>query len=301
MDDPDTCFSGPWPPTEEHLRALIDDVCTDAYGDSEQVVALATAFEDHGELPVPATVHGEAIRFEAVEDRDTTLLARVRPPTGRRRSVPLEDVRPPDRTPAAFLVAAFRTWRGLGPSDAPPEEGAEEGSDLERVLQEAPRATLEALLVELCATSEADRRRVHEVLGLGYPSGDPGRLAMVRERIGRWVAPGPDDSFALEGAIDAVDHYVAETRDAAGEAALLVHFLASGVAATRAYGDLFSSFYQSMSDVATRCGDALEDDEELARRFLPELRRLCMDVDPQLEEPLAELVCRLEAAEDDES
>ena len=95
-------------------------ICTDAYGESEQAGSFACVFDDWAELPVRVSLSEETITFLGVEDRGETLAARIELPSGSRISVPLEDLRPAEASPAAFLLAACRLWLGLDPVRSPP-------------------------------------------------------------------------------------------------------------------------------------------------------------------------------------
>ena len=55
MHDQEDHFDGPWPPAVDLVRDLVDEICADAYDESEQVVAMFTAFDEWAKLPSPAT------------------------------------------------------------------------------------------------------------------------------------------------------------------------------------------------------------------------------------------------------
>jgi len=175
MHEYDDYFAAPWPPERKLLSDLRDEICTDAYGGSEQVGAFVNAIDEWAELPVQVELSDGSAFFIAVEDRDVTLAARLRLTSGTRLSVPLEDVRPPDASPAAFLVAAYRLWLGLPPLPQAPEpveeerdapDGWEEVKD--RLLTLGPIQLVD-LLGELYAAGHANRASIHERLGLQVP------------------------------------------------------------------------------------------------------------------------------------
>ncbi len=281
MHDYEDYFDSQWPPTPDLLRDLLDEVCTDAYGDAEQVGAILTAFDDRAELPRPATLAGTPVVFESVEERDLTLLAQVTLRTRDRVSVPLEDVAPPEGTAAAFLVAGWRLWRGLDPTlprapavqstpAAPSEPSTSDWAEVEHRVQSLSSTELVALIGDLYAASHSNRGRVHQRVGLPPACADHALLAQSKTKLSSYVAPHHDDPFQLPAALDVIEHYSAATSDRRGTIELLVHCLECGNLASEAYGDLFSEFYETIGEVAWRCppvrsGWPLERD----RRSLP--------------------------------
>jgi|GEM_PF-2193181 len=276
MHEYEDCFAAPWPPQREILSDLRDEICTDAYGKSEQVGAFACVFDDWAELPVRVALSEGTATFLAVEDRDETVAARIELPSGNRISVPLEDVRAADGSPAAFLVAAYRLWMGLEPLPrAPAARELTAPPDRESIrnrLLALHANELVDLLGELYDATPAIRVSIHTTLGLPVPAPDEALLAESRAKIGRYVAPGPDDPFQLDAAEELIAHYQLQTRDLRGTADLLLHCLESGNQAINAYGDLFEEFYSTMIKLAYCCADLVEADDRLLQEFRPRLQ-----------------------------
>ncbi len=95
-----------WPPSEDSLRELLDEACTDAYGDEEQLDCIASAVEMH-RLSRPVQVSGRAAVLVGI-DVGRTLLAEITLGETRLR-VPHEDIRPAAASPFARLVSALRS------------------------------------------------------------------------------------------------------------------------------------------------------------------------------------------------
>ncbi len=113
--DIDDLLPGDWPPTADLVDALLDDACVDAYDEYEQATAIHCVIDGSGALPCPATVGGERGRLVGVDLRDASLVGLVRFGAVGPLPVPLQDVVPDPATPAAYLVAMYRLWRGLRP------------------------------------------------------------------------------------------------------------------------------------------------------------------------------------------
>lgn len=277
MHEYEDYFSTAWPPGRALLSDLRDEICTDAYGESEQVGAFACAFDDWGDLPAPVALPEGRATFLAVEDRDRTLAARIELPSRKRIAVPLEDVRPVAGSPAAFLVAAYRLGLGLEPlpevlaSTRQPGSPARRGQVRSRLL-DMDQDELVDLPGDLYDAAPANRVAIHKRLGLPPSAPDGALLTESRAKIGHEVAPGPDDPIQLEAALELIEHYERQTADRRGTVDLLVHYLEAGNDAIRAYGALYEEYCDSMIGVAQRCVDAL--DAELTDEFLPRLRRV---------------------------
>ena len=280
MNEFEDYFAAPWPPERGHLCELRDEICIDAYDESEQIMAFSGAFDEWAQLPVHVILSSGSASFVAVEDRGLTLAARIKLPSGSCLSVPLEDVRPEDASPVAFLVASYRLWLGLAPVSPAPEPASDEHvapKDWEGVknrLQKLQPDQVLDLVGEIYAASHANRASIHERLGLPGVGPDAVLLAEGKEKVGRYIDPGADEPFQLEAALDIVDRYRAQTLDLHGTVDLLVHCLESGNEASLAYGDLFEEFHGVMAEAADRCGDALEANPELVVAFLPRLQAI---------------------------
>lgn len=283
MNDFEDYFAAPWPPERGHLCELRDEICVDAYDESEQVMAFSNAFDEWAQLPVHVAVPSGSASLVAVEDRDVTLAARIQLPSGRCLSVPLEDVRPADGSPTAFLVATYRLWLGLAPVAPTPEpandeHGAAEGWEgVKDRLLELQADQLIDLVGALYTASHANRASIHQRLDLPGVGPDTALVAQGKAKIGHYIDPGADEPFQLEAALDIVEHYRAQTRDPRGTVDLLIHCLESGNEASLAYGDLFEEFHETMAEVADRCGDALEANPDLVVAFLPRLQAAVAD------------------------
>ena len=111
----DDILRSTWPPNEESLRALLDEACVDAYDEYEQATGLLCVIEEWGGVPCAIVVGEEQGMLIEAELREVTLVGHVRFGRIGPIPVPLEDVVPEPGTPAAFLVATYRLWRGLQP------------------------------------------------------------------------------------------------------------------------------------------------------------------------------------------
>ena len=285
MHEYDDYFDSPWPPDVGLIRALLDDVCTDAHGDWEQTAAIQNAFEDWADLPVQATFAGTSVTFESVQDRGANLVAQVTLQARDCVPVSLEDVRPVDGMPAAFLVAAWRLWRGLDPilPLAPPSDAERDEREVAPApawdkaaegLRSLPHARLVALIGELYSASQSNRSLVYAKLGSLAASTDQARLSECKEKLSAFVAPHHDDPFQLGGALEVIDHYETATSDRAGTIELLIHCLECGSLAIEAYGDLFSEFYDTMIEVAQRCSDELAAEVGSHEPLLPRIEAI---------------------------
>lgn len=96
---------------------------TNAGADDQRLRAFLQAFADHVELPIGASVIDEPVTVVEVADDGNTrrgLTARCRTRHGREHVVALADVRFPEGSEAARLVARYRAWLDLeGAPDAP--------------------------------------------------------------------------------------------------------------------------------------------------------------------------------------
>jgi len=95
----------------------------DAGADDERLRAFRQAFAEHVEVPAGALVIGEPVTVvEVAYDGNTRrgLTARCRTGHGHEHVVALADVRFPEGSEAARLVAGYRAWLGLETApDAP--------------------------------------------------------------------------------------------------------------------------------------------------------------------------------------
>lgn len=155
-----------WPPTESTLRALLDEACVDAYDEYEQATGIHCVIDEWGGLPSPALIAGQHARVIDVDLREASVVAIVRL-AGARVPVPLEDVVPEPGTPAAFVVAMYRMWRGLQPVvEASARTVADAGgwASVAARVEAASEAELITLVRALYSVSDENRRIVHDSL-----------------------------------------------------------------------------------------------------------------------------------------
>lgn len=107
--------------TGQSLNELVESIIVDAYGPDEQLTAFLTVFEEQVDRPCAARILGadvEVLAFDLEGDERRGLVARCRRPGGPTDVVSLADLRFESGTVAAWLHAAFRSWRGLEPFPA---------------------------------------------------------------------------------------------------------------------------------------------------------------------------------------
>src|SRR5713101_7153278 len=101
---------------DDEIKALLDEILVDAYGDSEQLTSFEVAFEESGRFPftariVGATVEVLKIEYEGDERRGLTAVCRR---DGEKHRVSLADLTPgPVTLEMSRLLAAYRRWSGL--------------------------------------------------------------------------------------------------------------------------------------------------------------------------------------------
>jgi hypothetical protein len=101
------------------MRALLERVLVDAYGDDEQLWALRQAFEDEVSLPADGFVAGQPVSVVEIDYDGSArrgLTARCRRPDGSIHVVAACDVGFHDGIDAARYVAAYRGWLGIEPA-----------------------------------------------------------------------------------------------------------------------------------------------------------------------------------------
>lgn len=101
--------------SEDELRARIEEVIVDAYGDDEQLESFACVLDELLERPVPATVLGAPVEVLSVQTGGYRqgLRARCRR-GGQPWAVTLVDVTfgPDVESELALTLAAYRRWLG---------------------------------------------------------------------------------------------------------------------------------------------------------------------------------------------
>ena len=275
----DDILHGAWPPSTDAVRALLDEACVDAYDEYEQTVGMHCVIEDWGRLPCPVVVGGQRGELVEVDQREASLVGLVLLAQVAAVPIPLEDVTPDAGTPAAFMVAMYRLWRGVRPvvveveQPPPSESDSPDWATVRARLEALESADVTALVGKLYSARVGNRRIVHEALGLPPPDTDSELLSAYKRKLARYIAPGPDDSMLLDEALELLDAYQAEAGDDAGLVELCVHGLETGGDAIAAYGSLFSDFYDTMLDVAVRCVDLLNKAEgDLASSYARRLQ-----------------------------
>lgn len=161
--------------------------------------------------------------------------------------------------------------------------------------------SLLALVEALYEQGPRNRAVVRQHVGLAVDR-DPRRWKAAHSKVRAYVSPGPDEDFQLEAAVDVIDHYEESTGDRAGAIELMVYFLECACLALQAYGDLFTEFYDAVSDVAHRCSDALADEPALLKALRPRLDAVVAGAAPDghCADLLHEALCQLESDGDDE-
>jgi len=104
------------------LDELIEEILVDAYGDAEQLGAFAEAFADRLTLPVDAFIIGEPVSVTEIDYDGNALrglTARCRREGTGEHVVGLSDVRFPEGSEGARLLAAYRKWLGIEPDPKP--------------------------------------------------------------------------------------------------------------------------------------------------------------------------------------
>jgi hypothetical protein len=101
------------------LDDLIDEITTDANGESEQLWAFRQAFEDEVAVPCEGSVIGEPVQvlkfdFDGNERRGLTAVCRRA--DGAKHVVAASDLVIPPGTPGGRYLAAYRKWMGIAPS-----------------------------------------------------------------------------------------------------------------------------------------------------------------------------------------
>ncbi len=105
------------PASSPELDGLLEEIITDAHGDSEQLEALFAALKDALKLPCDAHVIGEPVEVVGLL-YDGNLYRGIVAQClahGAEHTVSLLDVHVPPATPGADHVAAYRKWSGLPP------------------------------------------------------------------------------------------------------------------------------------------------------------------------------------------
>jgi hypothetical protein len=102
--------------SSKDVKALLDRVLVDAYGEDEQLWALRRAFEDGVRLPAEGVLAGEPVTVVGVGYDGNSrrgLTATIRRPGGGVHVVAACDVEFRAGTDAARYVAAYRMWLGI--------------------------------------------------------------------------------------------------------------------------------------------------------------------------------------------
>lgn len=106
------------------VDALLEEMLVDAYGDDEQLTALADGIADALDLPVDVHVVGEPLSLLAVDYDGNVrrgIVARCRREDGTEYGISLADVQLPPTAAGHLHVAAYCQWLGVEP--AAPECG----------------------------------------------------------------------------------------------------------------------------------------------------------------------------------
>ncbi len=104
------------------LDELIEEILVDAYGDDEQLGAFLEAFSDRLTLPEDAFVIGEPVSVVEVDYDGNplrSLTAKCRREGTGEHVIGLSDVRFPEGSEGARLLAAYRKWLGIEPDPSP--------------------------------------------------------------------------------------------------------------------------------------------------------------------------------------
>jgi len=106
------------------VDALLEEMLVDAYGDDEQLTALAEGIGDALDFPIDAHVVGEPLSLVAVDfdgNARRGIVARCRREDGTEYGVSLADVEFPPDAAGYLYVAAYCEWLGVEP--AAPKRG----------------------------------------------------------------------------------------------------------------------------------------------------------------------------------
>ena len=100
-------------PRKSRLDRLIAEAIVDAYGESEQLVALYTMIESNLALPFETMVLGVPVTVVRVDLTQQDEIVAVCRRAGGRQTVPILDLLLPSRRPAgAEWIDAYRRWAG---------------------------------------------------------------------------------------------------------------------------------------------------------------------------------------------
>jgi len=98
---------------DPELDDLIDEITVDAHDIDEQLMGFEAAFDEHANLPCPATVVGEKVEVLSVSrgDNRQELIATCQR-GGRRYEIALLDLDINADPATERLIAAYRRWVG---------------------------------------------------------------------------------------------------------------------------------------------------------------------------------------------
>ena len=108
-----------------NVDALLEEMLVDAYGDDEQLAALAEGIGDALDFPLDVHVVGEPLSLLAVDYEGNSrrgVVARCRREDGTEYCVSLADIELPQAAAGHLHVAAYCRWLGVEP--AAPKRGA---------------------------------------------------------------------------------------------------------------------------------------------------------------------------------
>lgn len=100
-----------WPPGKARLKALIEEVIVDAYGESEQRTAFYTMLDEHLDTPFNTQILDATVTVERIDlTVDERIVAICRRGRSRQR-IPILDLPLPGPPPAgAEWIEAYRHW-----------------------------------------------------------------------------------------------------------------------------------------------------------------------------------------------
>lgn len=97
-------------PRKIDLNALIEDATVDAHDESEQLLGLANAIEEHVEVPFEAIVLGVPVTVTAIEEDQRDIVAICRRGSHRQRISLLDLPLPRPEPDGSEWIAAYRHW-----------------------------------------------------------------------------------------------------------------------------------------------------------------------------------------------
>jgi hypothetical protein len=96
---------------KRRLNDLVEEAIIDAYGDSEQRVALLTMMEEHLAIPFTTQILGTPVRVERVDMNEGDEIVAICRRGQQRQKIPILDLPLPSPPPPGWeWIEAYRHW-----------------------------------------------------------------------------------------------------------------------------------------------------------------------------------------------